>query len=88
MLPKVVLQWSNLKQDFGILMELGNLSQILMSDTADDAEDEDSVPYEDLRPTYTHEALAKLMHMGLLKYIISQNADGLHLLSGQPALTL
>ena len=40
------------------------------------------VPYEDLRPTYTHEALVKLIEMGIVHYIISQNGDGLHGLSG------
>ncbi|XP_013417902.1 NAD-dependent protein deacetylase Sirt6 [Lingula anatina] len=40
--------------------------------------------YSDLRPTYTHEALVKLMKMGILKYVISQNTDGLHRLSGIP----
>ena len=40
--------------------------------------------YEKLRPTYTHEALVKLMDEGYLKYIISQNGDGLHGLSGVP----
>lgn len=44
----------------------------------------DGVPYEKLRPTYTHEALQKLMSAGYLKYIISQNGDGLHGLSGIP----
>ncbi|CAH1794561.1 unnamed protein product [Owenia fusiformis] len=46
--------------------------------------DEDGVDYEDLRPTYTHEALKKLVDMNLLKYVISQNGDGLHGLSGIP----
>ncbi|XP_069114452.1 NAD-dependent protein deacylase sirtuin-6-like [Argopecten irradians] len=37
-----------------------------------------------LRPTYTHEALLKLIEMGHLQYVISQNTDGLHRLSGIP----
>ena len=40
--------------------------------------------YERLRPTYTHEALAKLLELGYLKHILSQNTDGLHRLSGVP----
>ncbi|ELU05314.1 hypothetical protein CAPTEDRAFT_181192 [Capitella teleta] len=42
----------------------------------------EEVPYEDLRPTFTHDAIFKLSEMNHLKHIISQNADGLHLLSG------
>ncbi|XP_052243317.1 NAD-dependent protein deacylase sirtuin-6-like isoform X2 [Dreissena polymorpha] len=44
--------------------------------------DLEGVPYEKLRPTYTHEALKKLHKDGYLKYVISQNGDGLHRLSG------
>ena len=40
--------------------------------------------YEALRPTFTHEAIAKLVEMGRLVYVVSQNADGLHHLSGIP----
>lgn len=47
-------------------------------------EEEEGVPYEKLRPTYTHESLVKLLEMGLVKYVISQNGDGLHALSGIP----
>ena len=49
---------------------------------AEEEEEEAGVPYESLRPTYTHEALCKLLDEGYLHYIISQNGDGLHLLSG------
>ena len=37
-----------------------------------------------LRPTYTHEAIVKLIELGHIKYLISQNIDGLHRLSGVP----
>eukprot|EP00055_Hartaetosiga_balthica_P003071 m.6340 g.6340 ORF g.6340 m.6340 type:complete len:448 (+) comp2581_c0_seq1:33-1376(+) len=47
-------------------------------------QDDVGVPYEALRPTYSHEAISKLMDMGLIKYVISQNCDGLHVLSGIP----
>jgi len=49
---------------------------------------DDGVPYEELRPTYTHEALCKLVQLGLIKHIISQNGDGLHGLSGIPSTNL
>lgn len=47
-------------------------------------EEEEIVDYENLRPTYTHESLSLLLEKGFLHYIISQNCDGLHLLSGVP----
>ena len=48
-------------------------------------EEDDSVSYEHLRPTYTHEALVKLIALGNVKHVISQNGDGLHGLSGIPS---
>ncbi|XP_003385596.1 PREDICTED: NAD-dependent protein deacetylase sirtuin-6-like [Amphimedon queenslandica] len=53
-------------------------------DRKEEEEEEEGVPYEQLRPTYTHESLVKLMELGHLKYVITQNGDGLHSLSGIP----
>ncbi|KAL3877299.1 hypothetical protein ACJMK2_035029 [Sinanodonta woodiana] len=41
-------------------------------------------PISSYRPTYTHEALQKMVEMGFIKHVISQNCDGLHRLSGIP----
>lgn len=38
--------------------------------------------YEALRPTHAHECVAKLVGDGVVGYVASQNADGLHHLSG------
>ena len=41
-----------------------------------------------LRPTYTHEALKWLVDANVVKHIMSQNCDGLHVLSGVPRSAL
>ena len=40
--------------------------------------------FEDATPTLTHRALVTLVERGVVKCIISQNVDGLHLKSGLP----
>eukprot|EP01147_Barroeca_monosierra_P005917 gene5917-7310_t len=53
-------------------------------DTGIVIEEKEGVSYEDMRPTYTHEAISKLVNDGQAQFVISQNCDGLHLLSGVP----
>eukprot|EP00250_Pteridium_aquilinum_P009121 c18454_g1_i2 orf=212-1627(+) len=42
------------------------------------------LPFHQARPGITHMALVALYRLGILKFIISQNIDGLHLKSGIP----
>eukprot|EP00455_Lapot_gusevi_P048667 TRINITY_DN6765_c0_g2_i6.p1 TRINITY_DN6765_c0_g2~~TRINITY_DN6765_c0_g2_i6.p1 ORF type:complete len:564 (-),score=181.36 TRINITY_DN6765_c0_g2_i6:76-1767(-) len=44
-----------------------------------------SVTMEAAQPTYAHRALLQLLQQGTVKYIVSQNVDGLHRRSGIPA---
>ena len=37
------------------------------------------VPFEEAQPSLSHMALVDLYNAGILKYVISQNVDGLHL---------
>ena len=45
---------------------------------------ETDVTFEDARPTLAHMALVGLVRAGVIKYVISQNVDGLHLKSKLP----
>jgi NAD-dependent SIR2 family protein deacetylase len=44
-----------------------------------------SVPTVKAKPSVTHMSLVTLQQYGVLKYLVSQNTDGLHLRSGFPS---
>ena len=41
-----------------------------------------SIPWDKIKPNEGHQSIVKLFEMGLVKAVISQNVDGLHLNSG------
>ena len=43
-----------------------------------------AVDFDDAVPTKTHMAILGLQQRGIVKYVVSQNIDGLHLRSGYP----
>jgi NAD+-dependent protein deacetylase sirtuin 6 len=47
-----------------------------------------SITFSAARPSFTHAALAHLLSLGKVTYIVSQNVDGLHLRSGIPRARL
>ena len=45
---------------------------------------ETNTRFEDATPTLTHRALVSLVERGVVKCVVSQNVDGLHLKSRLP----
>lgn len=43
-----------------------------------------NISWDDAKPTYTHMAIARLVEEDKVKFVITQNIDGLHLRSGVP----
>lgn len=43
-----------------------------------------STDFNEAVPTHTHMAITRLVEAGKVKYVVSQNIDGLHLRSGLP----
>ena len=43
-----------------------------------------NVTFQTAQPTLTHMAIVELVRVGIVKYIVSQNVDGLHWKSGLP----
>ena len=48
------------------------------------AKTDQSVSFENAKPSFAHYALVELHQMGKLDFLISQNIDGLHMKSGFP----
>lgn len=42
------------------------------------------VTFQSAKPSFTHMAIVQLEKQGYLKFVVSQNVDGLHLKSGYP----
>lgn len=47
-----------------------------------------NISWDEAHPTATHMALARLAELGVARFIVSQNIDGLHLRSGVPRSAL
>lgn len=45
----------------------------------------DDVPFEEASPSLTHMAIVGLVRAGRVRFVVSQNVDGLHLRSGLPS---
>ncbi|EGD73853.1 hypothetical protein PTSG_05548 [Salpingoeca rosetta] len=54
-------------------------------DTGVTTDEDGGIDYEALRPTFTHEAIAKMVGDNTAAFVITQNCDCLHGLSGVPA---
>lgn len=58
------------------------------STSINDEADKKNELFSCVEPTYTHRALSKLLAENVIRYIVTQNVDGLHLRSGIPRSSL
>ena len=61
-----------------------NGAAVAMPSKANELKESTTPSFESAKPTFTHRALTKLASLDIIKYVVTQNVDGLHRRSGLP----